>query len=144
MLAISPLCYSAYGAKDLDLVLLCAKKNLNDDLFTNNTSINKKYFDSFPLGLVFKGKKVHDVRLVLDENERVLIKKTITYKYTVYVDNISLSQKNGTERLLLNKGTFALTNEDETININCEEKNSNELQNILEDFRDKIQKRISA
>lgn len=136
---ITPLpTFSAYGAKDLELDLLCIKNDFNDDLFAAIREENKSSIDNYPIGLVFKGKKAHDARFVFDENSQLQIKNKHSYKYTVYVDKIVLRPKNGKERLFLDKETFALTGQNETMNFTCHKKDGNELENALQTVLDKF------
>lgn len=138
-LFITPLpTFSAYGAKDLKLDLLCIKNDFKDDLFAVIREKNKSSIDNYPIGLVFKGKKAHDIRFVFDENNQLQIKNKHSYKYTVYVDKIVLRPKNGNGRLFLDKKTFALTDNNQTMNFTCHKKDGNELENALQSVLDKI------
>ena len=138
-LFVTPLpTFSAYGAKDLKLDLLCMKNDFNDDLLTVIREENKSLIDNYPIGLVFKGKKAHDIRFVFDENSQLQIKNKHSYKYTVYVDKIVLSPKNGNGQLFLDKKTFALTDKNQTMNFTCHKKNGDELKNALQSVLDKI------
>ena len=130
--------FSAYGAKDLKLDLLCIKNDFKNDLFAVIREKNKSSIDNYPIGLVFKGKKAHDVRFVFDENNQLQIKNKHSYKYTVYVDKIVLRPKNGNGRLFLDKKTFALTDNNQTMNLTCHKKDGNELENALQSVLDKI------
>ena len=49
-------------------------------------------------------------------NNQLQIKNKHSYKYTVYVDKIVLRPKNGNGRLFLDKKTFALTDNNQTMN----------------------------
>ena len=121
----------AYGAKDLDLKLLCfesiADEQAKDEISKQNQLSPPKY----PVALSFKGKKAYLSTIVVNENE-ILKQRDQKFSYTVYVDKIALKQKGGNQRLSLDKNTYELTGEEGFIDKVCESKTEIEIKNAID------------
>ena len=123
--------YGAYGAKDLDLKLLCfesiADEQAKDEISKQNQPSPPKY----PVALSFKGKKAYLSTIVVNENE-ILKQRDQKFSYTVYVDKIALKQKGGNQRLSLDKNTYELTGEQGFIDKVCESKTEIEIKKAID------------
>ena len=110
--------FAAYGAKNLDLKLFCISLGAESKSDMEQTGL-------FPISLVFKGKRAHETKVVLDEKCPDSETRR-SYGYTVYVDKIALKQK-GSHRLSLDKDTLILKGNDDSFEMKCKSKSESEL-----------------